>query len=788
MATSRLRLQPLDDEPTRVATAMSDAMDAAKARSGRGRAPQPGLPPGVAQAGDLALDNGQLRRQPLNFNPNPVPQAPNITTSPGAAPGRSLIPITGAGEITRVPAAAPVAPPVQAPSYPLAVTDGQLRGGYTGPTSNPNFTTGSSAPSSPWSAFESEVRARGNPYAGKPSGAQAVPPISPVQGGAASQGSIADRLRTGAQSAWDDVRGRPNVGPQKPLAGLARAKDLAGQGMNVLGRVGGALTVGDSAVENAGSMGRLWANDNAGTLDKIAGTAEGLGNVAAETALSFTKKFPVIGPMVAGAVGPSPVSRVASMFPGGSTLQKYAGADPTTNAEQMLRSPVASRVPPAPAPAPTSTDNTLPTSKTPVEFSPTDGPMQPAGARNNVLRVGNSYSGPEGIAGNVQVNNQGGRGTVTMMGGQPGDATPAQRLAQIERDTAHAREMNGLRQQVADSQNPMAGVTGLIGSGGYGGARTPEQLARDAAVSASSITNTQGLSARQRRNFAQQDAQLAIEARRNDQNNETLRRGQDITGRGQDLQHFATLRGQDITGRGQDMTYNAAMYGHDVDLRGKMAPIEMKRAQMQRMQAAMSHSTVGGDPVKAAALLSSMGDVEGANALLTQARDSQTLGHNNVTNAKELFGGQFYRTDEKGARVEDTEAKGEAFRRAQQNSGGKFAELGPEAQAAELARARAETNILRSANEKRGTRVSDFFGTTPPAFSNMPTDKQLRSAKLDRMDFWDDVFTTGNRKQGDHRLTWVDDSGGEQTMYIDPNSLEQADVSRLLRNGAKQGK
>lgn len=576
--------------------------------------------------------------------------------------------------------------------------------------------------------------------------------FGPAPAGPTNPNSVADRLRAGAQTAWDDMRGRPNVGPQQPLSGIARYKDLAGQGANLTGKVIGGVTVGDSAVQNGEAMGRLWANDKAGVLDKVVGTAEGLGNVATETALSFTKKFPIIGPMIAGAVGPSPVSRLASLTPSGSTLQRYADADPTTNAERMLRTPVSPR---AVAPATSATTPAL------TDVQRGGGNAAPV-APNNVLRVGNSYSGPEGISGDIQVNNRPGGGTVSMMGGQPGDATPEQRLAQIHRDSAHMAEMNAMRQQLSDGANPMAGVSGLIGSGGYGGARTPEQLARDAAVSASSITNTQGISSREAARLKREDARMLLEARRNDQNNDTLRRGQDITGRGQELQHSATLRGQDITGRGQDMTYDAAMYGHNVDLQGKMAPIEMKKAQMQRARMILNHPSVAGDMGRASALAAQTGDTELANALLAQAKDAQTLGHNASTNADRASESFATATDKDGKGYIDP-AKLATARTLRQNIAPGYDQMSESQRAVAKPVVDAGQNIVMGMNKVDRPTFAQMIRWDGPS-PQLTTVPDLRDAKVDYVGALDHerLIPGNNIRRGDVRMRLRDGT----TRYI----------------------
>ncbi len=376
------------------------------------------------------------------------------------------------------------------------------------------------------------------------------------------------------------------------------------------------------------------------------------------------------------------------------------------------------------------------------------------------------YSGAN-IAGDAQTVDGMGRelrggGTVSMMGGQPGDATPEQRLAQIHRDSAHMAEMNAMRQQLSDGANPMAGVSGLIGSGGYGGARTPEQLARDAAVSASSITNTQGISSREAARLKREDARMLLEARRNDQNNDTLRRGQDITGRGQELQHSATLRGQDITGRGQNMTYDAAMYGHNVDLQGKMAPSEMKKAQMQRARMILNHPSVAGDMGRASALAAQTGDTELANALLAQAKDAQTLGHNASTNADRASESFATATDKDGKGYIDP-AKLATARTLRQNIAPGYDQMSESQRAVAKPVVDAGQNIVMGMNKVDRPTFAQMIRWDGPS-PQLTTVPDLRDAKVDYVGALDheSLIPGNNIRRGDVRMQLRDGT----TRYI----------------------
>lgn len=107
----------------------------------------------------------------------------------------------------------------------------------------------------------------------------------------------------------------------------------------------------------------------------------------------------------------------------------------------------------------------------------------------NVTRVGNSYSGPANISGDITINGQAPRSAAEMLGAMPAGQISAQNMAAA--DALAQREQAASLARLGLGAGPaQAGWSGEIGqSSGYGNmwSRTPEQQRRDAEVSASSI-------------------------------------------------------------------------------------------------------------------------------------------------------------------------------------------------------------------------------------------------------------------------------------------------------------
>lgn len=431
------------------------------------------------------------------------------------------------------------------------------------------------APYSKWSPFESEVRTGGNPGFG---GGNTSPQ--------ADAWKFEQQVRNNPQMLRANnptIAELPAAGGPKPSlrAGVAAEKSLLGKTAYAGGRmlapvakfatgVGGRALVGADVVghfndyklndpdvdSSASGTAAAFMQDRQEASDKgdwgggrgFSRTRASLGKGLLETGMDlggFVASTADLPFKVAGALGykgdTSPVTQKYNQL-----LRDQFGDQLVVSGDQK-KSSVAAQQPgggaaPANAAKPGAV-NAPSKPSAPIQFGPTDGPQQPEGLRTSVVRVGNSYSGPEGVGGDIRINNQAGRGTVTMMGGNPGDLTSAQRMAMDQR--AHDIEMQsaGLRQQIMDRASGAPAPGAFILGGETQGSALRKQF--DSTPSAS-ILGRQGLSDRQRAADDRARAREALDERRMLMGDETQRRGQDIIGQGQMLQHGAQLRGQDM--------------------------------------------------------------------------------------------------------------------------------------------------------------------------------------------------------------------------------------------------
>lgn len=402
----------------------------------------------------------------------------------------------------------------------------------------------------------------------------------------------------------------------------------------------------------------------------------------------------------------------------------------------------------------------------PITFAPTDGPEQPSGARTNVLRIGNSYSGPEGVGGNISINNVGHRGTVNMLGGQPGDATPAERLAQIERDTLHAREMNGLRAQLMDRGAPPPGVT--MFSGETLGSALRKQS--DAQGSLSTINNSD-IGAKDRALLAQNERNQNLQAA-------TTRRGQDMladtTRHGQNLTYAGQTRGQDIVA-------STALRGQDMDLQGRILPKQMETQmaqQMRRIHGDLMKAS-GGDYGKAAQLASAYGLGDHAKNFMELGQAEQKFGSEKLNAVRDMFKGQFASPDKDGKLVRDELLESQAAAMALA-ANPNFASM-PQDQRNELVgNIGRQVKQLQSANAKNGDIWSWMkLKNAPSAYTSMPSPEELRGATYGDAG-WGAILPGGANRL-DRQLRLKD--GRE--FNIDPSLVTQGDIALWEKYGAK---
>lgn len=484
------------------------------------------------------------------------------------------------------------------PGHPARSLRNNVFGDAAAQTANPQTIAPplrGDGPSPPWSQFESEVRARGNPWAGKPEFAGPEPMRGGVSTAPTAPSVAPPTLRERAAGAARTAGGFA-IGAAAAYGGNKLAEAMSNAGNPGRATPGAPTIMGSQAASQIPTDGypkappaqpyNFWTDNEAG---------RNLGNAVQAVA--------PLGGLAAATKVPGTATRAA-----GLADAALVGLATGVNEQRQQAAPPARGTMPASAPTPVTAASTQP-----ITFAPTDGPEQPSGARTNVLRVGNSYSGPEGVGGNISINNVGHRGTVNMLGGQPGDATPAERLAQIERDTLHAREMNSLRAQLMDRGAPPPGVT--MFSGETLGSALRKQS--DAQGSLSTINNSD-IGAKDRALLAQNERNQNLQAA-------TTRRGQDMladtTRHGQNLTYAGQTRGQDITA-------STALRGQDMDLQGRVLPKQMEIQMAQRMRALRGQALMAakGDPTAAAEILAQYGDMDGAKLMTEQSQAAQTRG------------------------------------------------------------------------------------------------------------------------------------------------------------------
>ena len=173
-------------------------------------------------------------------------------------------------------------------------------------------------------------------------------------------------------------------------------------------------------------------------------------------------------------------------FVTGDSSPAQFGALNLTGAAQPGAAPAAPSAPAAPAP--------ISAGRSSASFAATDprrvdlGPSSATGVLGQVARSGDSYSGTN-VAGDIAVNGKPAGGTVTMLGGNPGDLSSAERMAMDQR--AHDINMQSikLRQQLMNGGAPAEGGFQPAQARHSGNDWQARNNLRNLEVSASSITN-----------------------------------------------------------------------------------------------------------------------------------------------------------------------------------------------------------------------------------------------------------------------------------------------------------
>lgn len=504
----------------------------------------------------------------------------------------------------------------------------------------PSSTIGNDGPFSSWSRFESEVRARGNPET-----AGGWSPDAEAWRADQQARNNPDMLKTSTPTASPvppTLRERV-AGAARTAGGLALGaaaayggNKLAGAMSNV-GNPGGAApgaptSTGSQAASQIPTDGypkappaqpyNFWTDNEAGrNLGNAVQAVAPLGGLAA------IAKVPGMATRAAG-LADAALTGLAT----GVNEQRQQAAPPLAGGAATARSTAPAPIPadfrrapfddprrvdrdPSRASLGASRDFTRELNALPEQL--------PGDLRSGVI---NKTVGPDGrvtysgsnVAGGAQTVDGMGRrtsggGTVSMMGGQPGDLTPAERLAQIERDIANHREITRLRTQIMDHDAPSPGLVEFSGETLASALRKKSD-----AQGSLSILDDSGISAGERATLKQNERNQNLQA-------ETTRRGQDVlantTRRGQDMAYAGQTRGQDIVA-------NTTLRGQDMDLQGRLLPkqMEIQLARQMRTLRGQALAAAKGDTTAAAAILAQYGDVEGAKFMTEQSQAAQARG------------------------------------------------------------------------------------------------------------------------------------------------------------------
>src|SRR5574343_962261 len=366
------------------------------------------------------------------------------------------------------------------PGHPARSLRNNVFGDAAAQTANPQTIAPplrGDGPSPPWSQFESEVRARGNPWAGKPEFAGPEPMRGGVSTAPTAPSVAPPTLRERAAGAARTAGGFA-IGAAAAYGGNKLAEAMSNAGNPGRATPGAPTIMGSQAASQIPTDGypkappaqpyNFWTDSETGrNLGNAAQAVAPLGGLAAAT------KVPGTATRAAGLADAALVGLAT-----GVNEQRQQAAPPLAGGASAARSV-------APVPIPTDLRRAAFDDPRRVDLDPS---RQSLGASRDFTRELNAFPeqlpgdlrsgvinktvGPDGrvtysgnnVAGGAQTVDGMGRrvsggGTVNMLGGQPGDATPGERLAQIERDTLHAREMNGLSAKLMDRGAPPPGVT-----------------------------------------------------------------------------------------------------------------------------------------------------------------------------------------------------------------------------------------------------------------------------------------------------------------------------------------
>lgn len=397
----------------------------------------------------------------------------------------------------------------------------------------------------------------------------------------------------------------------------SRAGNLVGRGLRALGPAAGGAAVasglGDYRIDDpsvdSSAMGTLRAvgqGDFAGAGRSLSkGALEAgmdLGSSAAKTADFFLPGTPaqtaygnflrgqfgdqLIGPAgSAPAAGPAAASGPRMALPPGMT-PSTAGAG-----RGLVDHPLRTDMDPGRMSLGPSRDFTRELGTVPAELPGDIRPgvvLKTRGANGETV-----YSGRNVSSGATIVDGMG-RSTGTLRDGlSPSGSPPGRSAADIELAAAVIDRNNSVLRRQLDAYGPgMHDADGNPGSGGFRAGTLFDNVRE--------IAGAQGSRGSRAPTRAERIAENEIASRREIAN----------------MQTAATLRGQDITGRGQDLSFASARAGHAVTARGQdldagtrvgLKQMDLAAQQAQRSAATRALMMAGGDYTRAAGLYAGMG-------------------------------------------------------------------------------------------------------------------------------------------------------------------------------------
>ena len=331
---------------------------------------------------------------------------------------------------------------------------------------NPNFTGG---PSPEATAYQRANDLRGMSATERPFTQADARTFGTAPTAAAATGP-APAVRAG-QMAGEGLRSAQSwaVGDRAPAStALGKARNIGAGGLTALGRGVGVYDAAGAFGDNFGAMRRLASDDNSTLSDYAAGGVEMVGNVVANGAANLSRRFPVIGPAVAGFLGNDAASRLVEFGnPGGSVLRRHGLNDTGLLRNAFSGDADATNPPGQPTAQPTAQPTTQPTAQ---PTAPTNDITKTVGPDGRV-----SYSGSNiGVGATINGQAPGGGG------GQISAQNMAAADAQATRDALRSMGVVASQQQQAPMPPSIASPRPL----------TTHEL-RNLEVSAKSIMNTE---------------------------------------------------------------------------------------------------------------------------------------------------------------------------------------------------------------------------------------------------------------------------------------------------------